>query len=84
MNKAERVKAYSKADQKNYILMGDVVEDTEMIQEVDYESALKIGFLNNTERDSHLIEAYESDCAFNDNRTAVFLRLRDHSILSSK
>mmetsp|Transcript_10110 Transcript_10110/g.8907 ORF Transcript_10110/g.8907 Transcript_10110/m.8907 type:complete len:328 (-) Transcript_10110:38-1021(-) len=70
MNKAGHVKKFVDAQKeldeanhhhlrRNIIVMGDVVEDLGMIQEITYDNIIKVGYLNNMEIDAHLEETYE-------------------------
>ena len=43
----------------NIIVMGDVVEDIEMVKQLSYDNILKIGFLNNMTADAHLYEKFQ-------------------------
>ncbi|CAI2371953.1 unnamed protein product [Moneuplotes crassus] len=70
MNKSSHVKKFIDAQKEldeenhhhlrgNIIVMGDVIEDLRMIDEISYDNIIKVGFLNNLEVDSHLEEVYE-------------------------
>ena len=43
---------------QNIIVMGDIVEDVKMVDETKHDIVLKIGFLNDIENQSHMIEKY--------------------------
>ena len=44
---------------KNVLVMGDLVEDIQMVDEKEHDIVLKVGFLNSPERHASLIHKYE-------------------------
>jgi len=60
LNKSEVInKIFYPNTKKNLIVMGDILEDIDMISNVEAECVLKIGFLNDTQNDNHLIKVYK-------------------------
>jgi len=58
-NKREAISSISHPKtKKNLIVIGDIIEDIDMISNLDAECVLKIGFLNDTHIDKHLVEVY--------------------------
>ena len=47
VNKSEMIWKSLDPQLKNFILIGDIVLDTKMIEGIEYENLLKIGFMNN-------------------------------------
>jgi hypothetical protein len=43
---------------KNVLIMGDILDDVKMIRESVHETVLKIGFLNDIQKNSHLTEEF--------------------------
>ena len=69
MNKAKHVKKFVDDQieldaqhhhhlRSNIIVMGDIIEDLQMISDIKWDNIIKIGFLNNMDIDSHLEEEY--------------------------
>ena len=46
---------------KNVILMGDIVEDSEMVNDADHDNVIRIGYLNDMKRNGDLLENYKSE-----------------------
>lgn len=51
----EELKPYQRA---NVILQGDIVEDAEMAVDQDYQTVLRIGYLNDMSRNGDLLPKY--------------------------
>lgn len=47
VNKSEMIKKNLNPKQRNFILIGDIVLDSKMIEGIEYDNLLKIGFMNN-------------------------------------
>jgi hypothetical protein len=48
----------NKEFRKNVLIMGDILDDVKMIKESEHETVLKIGFLNDIQKNSHLVEEF--------------------------
>ena len=58
MNKKEHIYHEGRDIRKNVFVMGDILQDIRMIDESRHENVVKVGFLNDRERDGHLMEEY--------------------------
>ena len=47
-----------KENKKNVIMMGDMIEDSNMVRERHHDAILKIGYLNDLKRNKHLLTHY--------------------------
>jgi hypothetical protein len=43
---------------KNVLMMGDIIEDTKMVRAQNHENVLRIGYLNDMSKNSHLLQHY--------------------------
>ena len=53
---AEMRKAY----RKNVVIMGDILEDVKMVRESEHDVVLKIGFLNDMQKQGHMLEDFKN------------------------
>mmetsp|Transcript_12715 Transcript_12715/g.21420 ORF Transcript_12715/g.21420 Transcript_12715/m.21420 type:complete len:151 (+) Transcript_12715:817-1269(+) len=44
---------------KNVILMGDIVEDSQMVGDPDHETVVRVGYLNDSKTDTEVLERYK-------------------------
>ena len=63
MNKKDFVNRIAKEDiqdkiRPNVILLGDIIEDCEMVDKDKHDQVLNIGFLNNMQKNGHMIDNY--------------------------
>ena len=43
---------------ENVLVLGDIVEDTDMVDHSQHENILAVGFLNDMDKNGHLLEQY--------------------------
>lgn len=48
----------NKEYRKNVLIMGDILDDVKMVRESLHDVVLKIGFLNDMQKNSHLTEEF--------------------------
>jgi len=58
MNKREFIYEHINDLRENVMLLGDILEDSQMVDHNRHSKVLKIGFLNNLDKFGHLKEAY--------------------------
>lgn len=58
LNKQSFIYENSTNFKKNVIVMGDILEDVQMVRNDSHETILKIGFLNNLKLSGHLTDDY--------------------------
>ena len=58
LNKKEFIYEQGRDFRRNIIIIGDILEDVKMVKEEAHDVVLKIGYLNNLEKNSNLLDNF--------------------------